>query len=98
MAARGVAELLRYRQYFGYAENRKRFTARYGPHGYEPALVLVLGRGRQVYSWLSVKELYPMVRVVPYDYLTERAAACASAVQDVPSHWLGQSSGSPRTS
>jgi hypothetical protein len=81
VAARGIAELLKYRDYFDIADNRNRFTARYGAHGYEPALVLVLGRGPQTYDWSIVKGRFPQVRVVSYDTLFERAQQCKRVIE-----------------
>jgi hypothetical protein len=75
-AARGIGQLLTYRDFFARQENRRRLTSYFGTHGYEPALVLMLGSGHQRYEWNSVKNRFPTVRVVPYDYIVERARMC----------------------
>lgn len=80
VAARGIAELLKYREYFAVAANRKRFAARYHAHGYEPALTLVLGRSPQAYDWSSVKGRFPHVRVLSYDMLFQRAQHCKTVI------------------
>ena len=80
VAARGIAELLKYRDYFAVAANRKRFADRYHAHGYEPALTLVLGRSPQTYHWSSVKGRYPHVRVLSYDTLFQRAQHCKAVI------------------
>jgi hypothetical protein len=75
VAARGIAELLRYRDFFSTRENRNRVSARFGTAPYEPCLVLVIGRGRrtQRYEWNSTRAGFPRVRIVSYDYVFERA-------------------------
>jgi hypothetical protein len=80
-AARYIGQCLKYRNVFDYSANRKRFADRYGAHGFDPALVLVIGRGRQVHQWRSTKACYPTVRVVPYDYLLDRGRECRTILQ-----------------
>ena len=77
-AARGIAELLTYRDFFGQHSNRMRVSDRFGTAPYEPCLVLVIGRGRstQKYEWESVKGGFPRIEIVSYDYLFERALKC----------------------
>jgi len=79
-AARGIGQLLEYRDYFGYSDNRRRFTSRFGLHGYEPALVLVMGSGPRTYEWRPVKNRFPNVRIVPYEYLLDRGRACRACL------------------
>jgi Domain of unknown function (DUF4263) len=80
VAARGIAELLRYRDYFDVAANRNRFAARYGARGYEPALTLVLGRSPEIHQWSSVKGRFPNVRVISYETLFQRAQHCKTVI------------------
>jgi hypothetical protein len=82
-AARGIAELLRYRDVFSRKEYRQRFAAVFGSAPYEPGLVLVIGRGesRQPYSWRSMHAGFPNVRVVSYDDLFDYARACRDQLQ-----------------
>lgn len=74
-AARGIAELLVYRDFFSKRENRSRVTARFRVAPYEPCLVMLIGRGRRThrYEWSSARRGFPKVQVVSYDYLFERA-------------------------
>src|ERR1043166_6284171 len=74
-AARGVAELLQYRDFFAVRGNRNRVCDLFKTAPYEPALVLVIGRGRErhPYEWRSSKAGVPGVQVVSYDYLFRRA-------------------------
>jgi hypothetical protein len=82
-AARGIAELLMYRDFFSTRTNRNRVTDRFGTAPYEPCLVLVIGRGRpsHKYEWKSVRSGFPKVEIVSYDYLFERARECAYALR-----------------
>lgn len=77
-AARGIAELLEYRDYFASRANRKRVTDLFETAPYEPALVLVIGRerARSRYEWRSTRLGFPRVEVVSYDYLFRRAEEC----------------------
>jgi len=79
-AARGIAELLQYRDFFAARENRNRFSDLFRTAPYEPALALVIGRGRERhrYEWTSAKAGIPDVQVVSYDYLFRRAQECSS--------------------
>ena len=72
--ARGVSQLLRYRDFFMMRENRRRFFDRYRSCPYEPGLVLVIGRGSRsvLYEWAGVRRQFPRVKVVPYDYVLAR--------------------------
>jgi hypothetical protein len=74
-AARGIAELLRHRDYFGSLDNRRRIRRRFGIAAYEPCLVLVIGRGRtaQRFEWNTERAGFPNVQIVSYDFLFERA-------------------------
>lgn len=74
-AARAIAELLQYRDFFSIRENRDRITRRFGTAPYEPCLVLVIGRGRSTerYEWRTALAGFPRVRIVSYDYLFDRA-------------------------
>jgi hypothetical protein len=76
IAARGISQLLKYRDFFSLRNNRGRFLSQYGIHSYEPTLILVIGRGyksQNIYEWTSVKTQFPKVKVVTYDYLFNRA-------------------------
>jgi hypothetical protein len=79
-AARAIAELLRYRDFFSIRDNRKRIVDRFGTAPYEPCLVLVIGRGRSTerYEWHSTRLGFPRVQIVSYDYLFERARRCSA--------------------
>lgn len=74
-AARAVAELLRYRDYFGIRKNRNKATKLLGGSPYEPSLVLLIGRGhaRKRFRWSSDYAGIPNVTAVSYDYLLQRA-------------------------
>jgi hypothetical protein len=74
-AARGVAELLRYRDFFSVRSNRDRVKKRFGIAPYEPTLALVIGRGRTTehYEWRSMRPGHPTVKIVSYDDLFEQA-------------------------
>ncbi len=63
-AARGIAELLTYRDFFGQHANRVRVSDRFGAAPYEPCLILVIGRGRstQKYEWQNVKGAFQGLR------------------------------------
>jgi hypothetical protein len=78
IAARGVAGLLQYRDFFSSRDNRQRVTKTFGTAPYEPSLVLVIGRGRtsERYEWRSARAGIPRVQVVSYDYLFQRASEC----------------------
>lgn len=82
-AAKGIAELLRYRDFFGQRANRDRVRDRFGIAPYEPCLVMVIGRGRSTtrYDWSGTPLGLPGVRIVSYDYLFERARACRDGLQ-----------------
>jgi len=81
-AARAVAELIQYRDFFGSRENRNRAKDRFGTAPYEPCLVLVIGRGRPDYrsEWRSRRAGLPKIQIVSYDYLFERARRCSAAL------------------
>ena len=74
-AARGIAELLQYRDFFSSRENRNRVASRFKTAPYEPCLVLIIGRGRHTrrYEWSSIRAGFPKVQIVSYDYVFERA-------------------------
>jgi hypothetical protein len=80
-AARCIGQCLKYRHFFDYSANCARFAGRYGAHGFDPALVLVMGRGRQVHEWRNTKAIYPTVRVVPFDYLLDRGRECRASIR-----------------
>jgi len=81
-AARGIAELLQYRDFFSVRSHRERVRAKFGSAPYEPSLVLVIGRGRstQHYEWRSARVGFPRVRIVSYDYLFERVRKCSASL------------------
>jgi hypothetical protein len=85
LAARGIAELIRYRDFFGSSNNRKRVASVFGTPPYEPALVLVIGRGRSTtrYEWSTAKLGFPRVQVVSYDYLFQHARQCSAYLRTV---------------
>ena len=74
-AARAIAELLAYRDFFSVRSNRYRLVNRFGTAPYEPCLVLVIGRGRSRdrYIWESSRPGFPKVQIVSYDYMFKRA-------------------------
>lgn len=78
-AARAVAELLQYRDFFSTRENRARVTDYFGTAPYEPSLAVVIGRGRASdrYEWRSIRAGFPRVQIVSYDYLFQRAKECS---------------------
>lgn len=81
-AARGIAELLRYRDYFGVRENRRRVTRQYGISAYEPCLVLLIGRGHKAerFEWCGNRAGLRNVEIVSYDHLFERAKGMRSEI------------------
>jgi hypothetical protein len=75
-AARGIAELLRYRDYFSVRENRRRMANHFGFAPYEPCLVLVMGRGNNTrFEWESTRAGFPGVQIISYDCLFQQARA-----------------------
>jgi hypothetical protein len=82
-AAKGIAQLLGYADFFASRKNRERVRARYAMCPYEPALVVVIGRGhpRNTFEWGSVRKIFPRVRLVSYDYLLDRAKECWNTVR-----------------
>ncbi len=78
VAAKAISQLLQYRDFFTKHENRARILKRYGIAPFEPSLTLVIGRGRPRtrYEWRSVRNFFPDVRIVSYDYLLHRAREC----------------------
>lgn len=84
IAARGIAELIRYRDFFGSRNNRNRVAHAFGTAPYEPALVLVIGRGRTTdrYEWRTTRPGLPPVRAVSYDFLFERARQCGAYIRN----------------
>ena len=81
-AARAIAELLAYRDFFAIRSNRQRIEDRFGIAPYEPCLVLVIGRGRSKdrYEWESIRPGFPKIQIVSYDYLFERARQARTAL------------------
>lgn len=81
-AARAIAELLAYRDFFAIRSNRQRIENRFDIAPYEPCLVLVIGRGRSNdrYEWESCRPGFPKVQIVSYDYLFERAREIRAAL------------------
>jgi len=75
IAAKVIAQVLRYRDWFSIRDNRRRFYKAYGTSPYEPCLVVVIGRGRlrHVYEWKTSRPFFPKVAVVSYDYMLEEA-------------------------
>jgi hypothetical protein len=82
-AARGVAELLTYRDIFSTHGSRDRAAERLGIAPYEPCLVMVIGRGRpnEKMGWFGAPAGIPNVEIVSYDYLFERAKSCRRLIQ-----------------
>jgi hypothetical protein len=81
-AARAIAELLHYRDYFSVRNNRNLVANKFGTAPYEPCLVLVIGRGQPArrYEWRSIRSGFPSVQIVSYDYLFQRARDCKIAL------------------
>jgi hypothetical protein len=79
-AARGIMELLQYRDFFSVRQNRDKVKNRFEIAPYEPCLVLVIGRGQagERYEWQSARTGFPCAKIVSYDYLFERAKQCSS--------------------
>jgi hypothetical protein len=79
-AARAVAELLQYRDFFSVRANRTRVADYFGTAPYEPSLAVVIGRGRasERYEWRSIRSGFPRVQIVSYDYLFQRAKECST--------------------
>lgn len=77
-AARGISQLLQYRDFFGSKENRKRVADQFQTAPYEPCLTLVIGRGLSTkrYEWRNIRSNFPRVQVVSYDYVFDRAKEC----------------------
>lgn len=75
IAARAIAQVLQYREWFSRKDNRCRFHKTYGSSPYEPCLVVVIGRGRSrhVYEWKASRPFFPKVTIVSYDYMLEEA-------------------------
>lgn len=84
-AARGIAQLLEYRDFFASRSNRARVSNSFGSAPYEPALVLVIGRGRarDPLHWTAATPGFPSVKVVSYDYLFQRAQECRAYLSGV---------------
>ena len=83
-AARAVAELLQYRDFFSTRDNRNRVGDRFQTTPYEPCLVLVIGRGRtrERYEWRSTRAGFPRVQIVSYDYVFRRAQECSDLLSE----------------
>jgi hypothetical protein len=77
-AARGIAELLRYRDVLSTRDSKKFLAKRMGTAPYEPCLVMVIGRGNpsQKHTWHGKIAGLPSVDIVSYDYLFQRAMSC----------------------
>src|SRR5262249_34718077 len=84
IAARGIAALLQYRDFFASRANRRRVTNYFGTAPYEPCLILLIGRGRSRdrYEWRSARLGFPGVKIVSYDYLFWRARECHAILHD----------------
>lgn len=81
-AARAIAELLQYRDFFSTRDNRALVANKFATSPYEPCLVLVIGRGRPTerYEWRSTRAGFPSVEIVSYDYLFQRARDCKRVI------------------
>jgi hypothetical protein len=66
-AARAIAELLQYRDFFSIRNDRRRIMHRFGTAPYEPCLVLVIGRGRSTerYEWRTAFAGFPVFKLFP---------------------------------
>jgi hypothetical protein len=84
-AARAIAELLAYRDFFSIRANRNRMADRFGTAPYEPCLVLVIGRGRHTerFEWESVRAGFPKIQIVSYDYLFNRVRERRAALSSI---------------
>ena len=82
-AARGIAELLRYRDVLSTRASRKSLAKKMGTAPYEPCLVMVIGRGnpQQRHTWQGRIAGLPSVDIVSYDYLFQRAADCQTILK-----------------
>lgn len=82
--ARGITQLLGYRDYFASTANRDRLAREFGTAPFEPSLVLVIGREAipRCYRWRSDRIGMPDARVVSYDYMLERARSQLVAISD----------------
>lgn len=89
-AARGIAQLLEYRDFFSKQDNRERTAQRYGYAPLEPNLVLVTGMGKPgIAEWRTNQVGYPGATLVSYRFILEQARRCVLAVEatsraDVP--------------
>lgn len=74
-AAKGICQLLKYRNFFTSKENRDRVYKTYNISPYEPCLSLVIGRGHstQLHEWRSIRKGFPNVKLVSYDYIFHQA-------------------------
>jgi hypothetical protein len=87
-AARGIAELLRYRDVLSTRASRKSLAKKMGTAPYEPCLVMVIGRGnpQQRHTWQGKIAGLPSVEIVSYDYLFQRATDCQTLLKTVDTY------------
>ncbi|HEX8125095.1 MAG TPA: Shedu anti-phage system protein SduA domain-containing protein [Allosphingosinicella sp.] len=77
-AARGIAQLLEYRDFFTKQANRDRIARRYGFAPLEPNLVLVTGMGKPgLAEWRSYLTGIPGATVVSYQFVLDQARRCS---------------------
>lgn len=78
--ARAISQLLEYRDTIAIRQNRAALARAYGLGPYEPALMVVIGRGSsdRKLKWQSAVRGIPDVDIVTYDFLFERARECAA--------------------
>lgn len=78
--ARAISQLLEYRDAIAIRRNRAALATTYGLGPYEPALMVVVGRGDsgRKLKWQSAVRGIPDVDIVTYDFLFERARECAA--------------------
>lgn len=77
-AARGIAQLLAYRDFFTKQDNREEIARRYGFSPLEPNLVLVTGMGKPgLAEWRTDLAGLPGATVVSYQYVLDQARRAA---------------------
>jgi hypothetical protein len=98
--ARAISQLLEYRETIAIRRNRAALADAYGLGPYEPALMVVVGRGNsdRKLKWQSALRGIPDVDIVTYDFLFERARESASVNQVVLAKQLCLDFGDPMDS
>jgi hypothetical protein len=72
----GIAQLAEYRRFFNDRENRLAFAKRYGIRGYEPKMMLIIGRDRSLSKYdldTLAEEIPDNLELLTYDAVAARA-------------------------